>query len=348
MRENADEALRKGNAMLFFPQVKKRVPALVLGVLAVAACGLFAGLGMYRDAGRLTLYGNVDIRQLDVAFRVGGRISKVLVEEGEEVRAGQVLAELDDEPLRQAHAAASARLAEQKAVLLKLERGYRAEEVAQAEAAVVSARALADHALHEFRRIERLRASNAVSQKDYDSAKAAFVDAGAGLKSATENFAKLKSGYQQEDVDAQRATVAVARAQLDQARTALDDAVLKAPQDGIVLTRVREAGAMVQPGQSVYCLSLTKPVWIRAYVKQNKLGLIKPGMPVRVAVDSAPGKSWPGAVGFISPRAEFTPKSVETQEVRDDLVYRIRVIAEDPENVMRQGMPVTVTLDVPQ
>ena len=326
-------------------RMKKILRVLVPAVLAVIACIFFSDLVIHQDAGQLTLYGNVDIRQLDVAFRVGGRISKVLAEEGEEVRAGDVLAELDDEPLRQIHAAASANLAMQESVLLKLERGYRAEEVAQAEAAVVSARAQADHALREFARIERLRVSNAVSQKDFDSAKAAFVDAGAGLKAATENFAKLKSGYQTEDVDAQRATVAAARAQLDQARTALDDAVLKAPQDGVVLTRVREAGAVIQSGQTVYTLSLTKPVWIRAYVKQPKLGLIKPGMPVRVTVDSAPEKSWPGAVGFISPRAEFTPKSVETQDVRDDLVYRIRVIAEDPENVMRQGMPVTVTID---
>jgi len=324
---------------------KTLVRALVLVVLAAAGYVAFSGPFMRKDAEQITLYGNVDIRQLDVAFRVGGRISKVLVEEGEDVRAGDILAELDDEPLRQSHAAASATLAMQEAVLLKLERGYRAEEVAQAEAAVVSARAQADHARREFTRIERLRASNAVSQKDFDSAKAIFVDAGASLKAATENFAKLRSGYQPEDVDAQRATVAAARAQLDQAGTALEDAVLKAPQDGVVLTRVREAGAMIQAGQAVYALSLTKPVWIRAYVKQPRLGLIKPGMPVRVAVDSAPGKSWPGAVGFISPRAEFTPKSVETQEVRDDLVYRIRVIADDPENVMRQGMPVTVTID---
>jgi HlyD family secretion protein len=328
--------------------MKNRVRLVVLLALAVSAaavCWLFSGSLMRKDAGRLTLYGNVDIRQLDVAFRVGGRIRAVLVEEGEDLRAGHILAELDDEPLRQAHAGAAANLAMQEAVLLKLERGYRPEEVAQAEAAVVSARAQTDHALREFRRIERLRASNAVSQKDFDSAKAAFVDAGAGVRSATENFAKLKSGYQQEDVDAQRASVAAARAQLDQARTALDDAVLKAPQDGVVLARVREAGAMVQPGQTVYSLSLTQPVWIRAYIKQPRLGLIKPGMAVRVAVDSAPGKSWPGVVGFISPKAEFTPKSVETQEVRDDLVYRIRVIAEDPEKVMRQGMPVTVTID---
>ncbi|MCL2123031.1 MAG: efflux RND transporter periplasmic adaptor subunit [Desulfovibrionaceae bacterium] len=331
--------------MAVSPQRKKLVRACVLGVLAVVGYGLFSGLIMQKDAGRLTLYGNVDIRQLDVAFRVGGRISAVLAEEGEEVRAGRILAELDDEPLRHSHAVATANLAMQEAVLLKLERGYRAEEVAQAEAAVVSARAQAEHALREFARIERLRASNAVSQKDFDSAKAVFVDADAILRSATENFAKLKSGYQMEDVEAQRATVAAAKAQRDQACTALEDAVLKAPQDGVVLTRVREAGAMVQPGQTVYSFSLTKPVWIRAYVKQPKLGLIKPGMPVRVAVDSVPEKNWPGTVGFISPRAEFTPKSVETQDVRDDLVYRIRVIAEDPENVMRQGMPVTVTID---
>ena len=331
--------------MTVSPQRKKLALALVLGALAVVGYGIFSGQSMQKDGGRLTLYGNVDIRQLDAAFRVGGRIRKVLVEEGEEVRAGRILAELDDEPLRQIHAAASANLAMQEAVLLKLERGYRAEEVAQAEAAVVSARAQAEHAFQEFTRIERLRASNAVSQKDFDSAKAAFVDADAGLRSATENFAKLKSGYQREDVDAQRATVAAAKAQRDQAATALDDAVLTAPQDGVVLTRVREAGAMIQAGQTVYSLSLIKPVWIRVYVKQPKLGLIKPGMPVRVAVDSAPEKSWPGTVGFISPKAEFTPKSVETRDVRDDLVYRIRVIAEDPDNVMRQGMPVTVTIE---
>ena len=327
------------------PRMKKLVRILGPGILAVAAYGFFSGLLVQGDAERFTLYGNVDIRQLDVAFRVGGRISNVLLEEGEDVRTGQIMAELDDELLRHACAEAVAHLAAQEAVLLKLERGYRMEEVAQAEAAAVSARAQADHAQSEFRRIERLRTLNAVSQKDFDSAKAAFVDAGAGLNSAMENLAKLKSGYQQEDVDAQRATVAAARAQRDQARTALDDAVLKAPQDGIVLTRVREAGAMIQAGQTVYSVSLTRPVWIRAYVKQPRLGLIRPGMPVRVSVDSAPGKSWPGTVGFISPKAEFTPKSVETQEVRDDLVYRIRVIAEDPENVMRQGMPVTVTID---
>ncbi len=326
-----------------------RLPLVVFALCLLVFGGyrlFFSGAG--DGAGRLTLYGNVDIRQLDVAFRVGGRIRGVAVEEGDRVEAGRVLAELDDEPLRRSRDAAEADYASQKAQLLKMERGYRAEEVAEAEALLAAAKATADNARREFRRIERMRSTNAVSQKDYDNAEARFLDAAAGLKAARENFDKLSSGYRQEDIAAQRAAADAAEARLEQARISLEDAVLKAPQAGTVLTRVREAGAMVQAGQSVYTLSLTDPLWIRAYVRQPQLGLVKPGMPARVAVDSAPGKSWPGVVGFISPRAEFTPKTVETQEVRDDLVYRIRIIAEDPENVMRQGMPVTVTLELPE
>ena len=132
-------------------------------------------------------------------------------------------------------------------------------------------------------------------------------------------------------------------------RQAAPEAVQDAatPQDGIVLTRAREAGAIVQAGQTVYTLSLVDPVWLRVYVGEPQLGRIKPGMAVRVRVDAVPDKEFSGRVGFISPAAEFTPKSVETMEVRTSLVYRLRVQVDDPDNVMRQGMPVTVTLVEP-
>ena len=119
---------------------------------------------------------------------------------------------------------------------------------------------------------------------------------------------------------------------------------LLAPSNGIISVRARELGAIVQAGQTVYTLTLNDPVWIRAYVPQPRLGRIKPGMPVKVTIDSMPGKQYEGTVGFISPEAEFTPKTVQTEQVRDDLVYRIRVIANDPDNVFRQGMPVTVLI----
>jgi HlyD family secretion protein len=138
--------------------------------------------------------------------------------------------------------------------------------------------------------------------------------------------------------------LASAQARLEKVQTALSDATLLAPSNGIVSVRARELGAIVQEGQTVYTLTLNDPVWIRAYVAQPRLGRIKPGMSVKVTIDSMPGRQYEGTVGFISPEAEFTPKTVQTEQVRDDLVYRIRVIASDPDNVFRQGMPVTVLI----
>lgn len=134
------------------------------------------------------------------------------------------------------------------------------------------------------------------------------------------------------------------RAELARATTNLQDTELFAPQDGVVLTRVHEIGAVVQGGQTVYTVTLNNPVWIRAYVTQPNLGNIRPGQEVLLSIDATPDKTYRGRIGFISPTAEFTPKTVETKEVRNDLVFRFRVIADDPDNVMRQGMPVTVTL----
>src|SRR5205807_2386773 len=139
-----------------------------------------------------------------------------------------------------------------------------------------------------------------------------------------------------------------AEARLEKAQTALTDTTLLAPSAGIISVRAREAGAIVQAGQTVYTLTLNDPVWIRAYVPQPRLGRIKPGMAVNLSIDSMPGKHYQGTVGFISPDAEFTPKSVQTDQVRDDLVYRIRVIASDPDDVFRQGMPVTVRVPAAQ
>ena len=312
---------------------------------AVLLVGVAVALGWYflwdRTQGSLVLYGNVEIRQVDVSFRVDGRIAQVLVDEGDSVRAGQELARLDDDLLRQQRDQTAAQLAGQKAQLLRLERGYRTEEVEQARAAVARARAVADNATINLNRVSAMRARNAISQKELDNARSSDRSARAELRSAQEQLDMLLSGYREEEVLAQAA------AALELAEIRLRDALLTAPQDGIVLTRAREAGAIVQAGQTVYTLSLVDPVWLRVYVDEPQLGRIKPGMAVRVRVDAVPDKEFSGRVGFISPAAEFTPKSVETMEVRTSLVYRLRVQVDDPDNVMRQGMPVTVTLVEP-
>lgn len=318
-----------------------------IALAAIAAIAAFGGWKAYEyftgaRSNDLVLYGNVDIRQVDLGFRVGGRIARVLVDEGDKVEAGQPLALLDIDLLTQQVDQARATLDVQKADLKRLTKGYRSEEVAQAAAQVAASKAVAENAAINLRRVAGLRASNAISQRELDNARAQDREASAKLKSAQDNLEMLTAGYREEDITAQKAAVASAEAALRKAEIQLEDATLRASQKGVVLTRAREAGAIIQEGQTVYTVTLVEPVWLRAYVAEPNLGKIKPGMQVYALADCAPGKKFPGTVGFISPTAEFTPKTVETTELRVNLVYRIRVQIEDPENIMRQGMPVTI------
>lgn len=337
-RRSTGEAMAKGKIIA--------VLVLILALLAALGYSIWR-YGLPHGKNGLTLYGNVDIRQVDLGFRVPGRITEVLVDEGDRMEKGQAMARLDTDMLIQQRDQAQAKYQSQQAELARLERGYRVEDIAQARQTVAAARAVAENAEINLKRVSHMRASNAVSQRELDNALAQQREAQAHLRSSESNLQMLLSGYREEEVLAQRANVAAARAELDLAHIRLRDATLEAPQEGIVLTRAREAGAIVGEGETVYTLALTDPTWLRAYVAEPDLGLIKPGMTVKVAVDATPGKLYDGRVGFISPTAEFTPKTVETMEIRTNLVYRLRVSVQDPENVMRQGMPVTVYIDIP-
>lgn len=322
----------------------KRIVLAVVVLACLAAGGWWLYGGSRQPSPWLTLYGNVDIRQVEVGFRVGGRITELFREEGELVRTGERLARLDAKPYEEAFDRAAAQLSMQEIELAKMTAGYRTEDVEQARAALNGAQAVYDTAASSLRRTEQLRRQNAVSQQSLDEARATYGDALSRRNAAREQLRLMESGYREEDVRRQRAAVDAARAELASATTSLQDTELFAPQDGIVLTRVHEVGAVVQGGQTIYAVTLNNPVWIRAYISQPNLGIIYPGQEVLLSIDATPGKTYRGRIGFISPTAEFTPKTVETKEVRNDLVFRFRIIAEDPDNVMRQGMPVTVTL----
>ena len=134
-----------------------------------------------------------------------------------------------------------------------------------------------------------------------------------------------------------------AKSSADVAQTALNDTVLLSPADGIILIRIFEPGSMVGAGVPVYTVSLNGKMWVRAYIKEAELGRVKIGTPVEIYTDSG-NKVYHGRLGFISSTAEFTPKSIETSSLRTDLVYRIRIIIEDADDYLKQGMPVTVKL----
>ncbi|MBN9132321.1 MAG: secretion protein HlyD [Nitrosospira multiformis] len=321
-----------------------------LVVIAIVAIALGAGfVWMQRtdtNENQLRLYGNVDIREVQLAFRQPGRIAEMMFDEGDAITRGTRMAVLDDQPYRDALASASASVQVAQAELSKLRKGLRPQEITQAQETLKQAQAAAVNTERDYQRQSSLVASGASSRRTVDAARAARDQAVAGVASAKAALSLAMEGFREEDIAAAEAHLAAAQAAQAQATTALADTELSAPSDGTVIARVREPGSMVASQSTVYSISLDKPVYVRAYVAEPDLGRIAPGTTVRVMSDSS-DKIYRGQIGFISPRAEFTPKTVETTDLRTDLVYRLRIVvdAADSDKGLRQGMPVTIEVD---
>jgi HlyD family secretion protein len=236
-------------------------------------------------------------------------------------------------------------------VVARLRHGSRPEEIAQARANVESAKADAVNARQQYERLKTVfggSAGRAVSQQDVDSAKAALDVATAKLAVNQKALDLAVAGPRQEDVAEAEARLRADEAQLALLRQQLADAQLVAPVGAVVRTRLMEPGEMASPQKPVFSLAITDPKWVRSYVSEPDLGKVRPGMAASVAVDSFPDRRFDGWVGFISPVAEFTPKAVQTEELRTSLVYEVRVFVKDPSDALRLGMPATVYLALDQ
>lgn len=324
---------------------RKKIILLVIAaaviLLAIATRGF--GLIPARDNGDLTLYGNVDIREADLGFRVGGRIGKIAVEEGDKVKAGQLLATLDTASLDSRMAQADAQVAQAQADLAKLRDGNRAQEIAQARARASAAEATARNAQADYARREPLVQPGAISRDLWEQTVTARDRANAQLADARQALSLALEGARKEDVAAAQAGVRAAQAARQGNATDLGDARLTAPVDATVITRAREPGEIVQSGETILTLSIDRPMRVRAYIAESDLSRIRPGLKVEVKADGN-DKIYHGQIGYISPRAEFTPKTVETADLRTDLVYRLRIVVTDPDDGLRQGQPVTVSI----
>ncbi|MCA0302548.1 MAG: HlyD family efflux transporter periplasmic adaptor subunit [Proteobacteria bacterium] len=326
-------------------QSQRRWTILVAGLAILAAAGAFAWKPWSKPpADTLTLYGNIDVRQVDMAFQAIGRVQDMKFEEGDTVKEGDLLARLEPETYQDLADLATARMNAQRIALQRLQAGSRAEEIARDKAQVEAARAaVVDAELAVRRRTELLKSGN-VSRELYDEAKNTYDSARARLDVASQVAQLTQIGPRQEDIDEAKAALSAQQATVSLARRRLDDTQLKAPASAIVLSRIVEPGAMVGPNSPVYTLALTDKTWVRTYIAEPDLGRIKPGMAVKVYTDTDPTRGYDGWIGFISPTAEFTPKTVETTELRTQLVYRLRIFVRDPDDRLRQGMPVTVRI----
>lgn len=319
--------------------------AVGLASLVLNAASCSNQQGQENRAGTLTVYGNVDIREVQLAFQDGGRILALTVDEGAKIDKGQVVAELDATRLRMEVDRLSGEVAAQTQLVERLHRGSRPQEIERAKAAVASARANLRDAQLTLARKQSLQITNRISQQEVDSARAKVDTWQATLKTAEEEQSLAIEGPRREDIAAAEASLAALQAAKQLATQRVVDAKLLAPADGFIRNRILEPGAMAAAGTPVLTLALTNPLWVRAYISEPDLGKVREGMRAQLRTDSQPGKSYQGWVGFISSTAEFTPKTVETTELRTKLVYRARIFACDPTHELRLGMPVTVFID---
>jgi len=327
--------------------MKKPLVLVVVALAVMLAAWAWWHSNRHEDEGALVLYGNVDIRQISLAFDGNGRVTEVRAEEGDAVRAGSVLAVLDTRTLALQAEQAQAQLEAREQALLSLRNGARPQELAQARSRLAAAQAEALQAEQDLKRLQGISAQTqgrGVSAQDLDRARSAQRVAQARVAEQGEALHLMELGPRAEEVAGAQAQAEAARAQLALLRHQIAQGELKAPADAVVRSRLLEPGDMATPQRPVFALALIQPKWIRVYVAEPDLGRIRPGTEARVFTDGRPGEAIAGRVGYISSVAEFTPKTVQTEQQRTSLVYEARVVVEDADNVLRLGQPATVHL----
>ena len=325
----------------------------ILIPIIVVVVAVLAGVGWFRHNGappsnELTLHGNVDIRQVELAFNASGRIAQIQVQEGDRVKAGQLLANLDTERLRLSRQQAEAQATVQRQVVARYLAGSRPEEIRQARALRDAARVGVADADAYYRRQVDLVARHFISRQQADSARFALDKARDQLKAAEASLRLAELGPRKEDVAAAQATLAANEAAVAGIQRDLQEGELHAPSNGVIENRILEPGDMASPQKPVFTLALTDPVWVRTWLAEPQLGRVPVGARAWVQTDSHPDKRYRAWVGYVSPSAEFTPKSVETTEIRSSLVYQARVFVCAGQGELRLGMPATVTIPLDQ
>ena len=330
----------------------KKAGKAAIGILA-ALFIIGGGVTLYERheaklaAQTLTLNGNVDLREVSLAFKNSDRIAEILVEEGDAVKKDQVLARLDSDALQYKVKIAEAQVAAQQAVVDKLHNGTRRQELDQAVAKAQETAANRDFLQREYERKQAAYDASqgrSISDESLDDVKSKLDAATARANEAQANYELALAGPRKEDIASGEAKLESLTQELKELQYTLGQYELKAPQDGVIRSRLLEVGDMASPQKPVFLISLNTKKWVRVYVKESDLGKLHEGSQASVYIDSFPNHAIQGQVGYISGTAEFTPKNVETKDLRSALLYEVRVYVEDPDNLLRMGMPATVKI----
>jgi HlyD family secretion protein len=321
----------------------KRKKTIVTAVVVVLVIG--AGIAYWfhfregKEVGVIRVSGNIEVTDVDVSFKIPGRLLQRSVDEGMTVSVGQPVALLDSADLEREVSMKAAELQAAEAGLRELVAGSRPQEIAGARAAVAAAQAEAERLSGDFERAKVLHARDVISMQEFEKARTVYEVADERRKEAKESLHLVEEGPRREQIEQSRARVRQAKEALELARTRLSYAKIASPLSGVVLSKNVEPGDYVAPGTPVVTVGSLKDPWLRAYIEETDLGRVKVGQAVEVTADTYPGKKYAGRISFIAPQAEFTPKSVQTRKERVKLVYRIKVDVANPDMELKPGMP---------
>lgn len=323
---------------------KKMIIAAVI-VVVLAMTVFFVMRHRPTESDTLKVSGTIEVTSVELSFKVGGRLAQRLVDEGEMVTAGQLVARLEDDELKEDKNARAAEKRAAQAALADLQAGSRREEIAQAEAALARMRADAERLRKDALRSEALFKREVIPLKDLDAARAGRDASAAAVREAEQHLKLLRIGPRPDAVRQAKSHVEAAEAGLALTETRLSQSTLTAPLAGLVLAKHAEQGEMLAVGAPVVTIGKMDDVWLRAYIPETEMGRVKVGQQARVTVDTWPGRVFEGTVSFISPEAEFTPKNVQTEKERVKLVYRIKITMANPRMELKPGMPADAVIE---
>lgn len=322
--------------------MKKRLVAIVILLIVLAAGGTAARYYFWNKAQqnfRIFISGNIETTEVDLSFRLSGQIKLLDAEEGTSVKKDQVVAELDTDTLEALRGASKAQIAANRAILDELEEGTRIEEIEAARALKKAAESRMEFARDEYQRYLPLYKEGAISPSFFDTKQMAYQVAVQDLNNAAERLREAVKGPREQQIRAARARLDQATWDLNKIELDIDHSTLRCPISGVILVKANEIGEVVLPGATVATVAEIDEVWLKGYVSEKDLGDVKLGQKAEITIDTFPEKVYPGVVTFISPRAEFTPKNVQTKEERVKQVYRVKVTLPNPEHELKIGMP---------
>lgn len=323
---------------------KKKLVVIAIIIVFAAAGFTIRHTRGHAEKHSLRVSGNIEITEVNVSFKLAGKINERTVNEGTPIKEGDLIARLDNTDLIQELELKKAELRVAESVLAELETGTRPEEIEQAEALSELSKAEAKSAQTEHRRQKELLDKKVISAREYEMAETAMRVTDARAREITARLTLLKNGPRKEQISAARARTEQMQQSAALAQTRLNYATLVSPLTGIVLAEDTEAGEFVSPGTPVVTIGDLNHVWLRAYLNETDLGRIRVGQSVQVKTDTYPDKVYDGRVSFISDQAEFTPKNVQTEKERTKLMYRIKIDILNENMELKPGMPADATI----